>query len=113
MPTQYEMQRNQMAARMGGAPMGSPGASPVMPPTQGRPRQAPVGAPQNSRLEPLLQQVMQILVDGNPTDLEEFGKFMAELQTLVQEHQGQGAPQGQPPMAGGMPGASAPPQMAR
>ena len=107
MPTPFEMQRQQMGQRMMGSSPGAPGAPSGTPPPQGGPGQAPGGS---SRLEPLLQQVMQILVEGNPADLEAFGKFMGELNQLVQDHQGQGAPQGQPPMVGGMPGGM-PPQM--
>lgn len=101
MPTPFEQQRMQMGQRMG-APMPSGmGAGGQTPPPGPGPQQSPGGAPASSRLEPLLQQVMQILVEGNPADLEAFGKFMAQLQQLVGDHQGQGIPQGQPPMAGG------------
>jgi hypothetical protein len=55
---------------------------------------------------------MQILVEGNPSDLEAFGKFMGQLQQLMQDHQGQGTPQGGAPM-GGAPMGGAPPQMQR
>jgi hypothetical protein len=112
MPTPYEMQRQQMASRMGAPSPGGPGVASGTPPPQGSPGQAPGGAPSSSRLEPLLQQVMQILVEGNPSDLEAFGKFMGQLQQLMQDHQGQGTPQGGAPM-GGAPMGGAPPQMQR
>ena len=108
MPTPFEQQRTQMASRM--APSGGMGVGGQTPPPGSNPQQPPGGA--SSRLEPLLQQVMQILVEGNPADLEAFGKFMTELQTLVQDHQGQGMQQGQPPMAGGM-SQGIPPQVGR
>lgn len=112
MPTPFDAQRQQMISRMGAAP-GGMGAGNRMPPPGSGPQNPTGGAPQNSRLEPLLQQVMQILVEGNPADLEAFGKFMGELQQLVQDHQGQGMPQGGAPMGGApMPGGM-PPQMPR
>ena len=102
MPTPFDAQRQQMGQRMMGSPPGGMGAGAGMPPPQAGPQQPPGGG--SSRLEPLLQQVMQILVEGNPADIEAFGKFMGELNQLVESHnQGQGAPQGQPPMGGGMP----------
>ena len=110
MPTPYEMQRAQMANRMG-APSGGMGAGGQTPPPGPGPQNPNGGAPANSRLEPLLQQVLQILVEGNPADLEAFGKFMAQLQQLMQDHQGQGVSQG-PPSAGGQP-MGAPPTMQR
>jgi hypothetical protein len=116
MPTPYEMQRQQMASRMGAPSPGGPGVASGTPPPQGSPGQSPGGAPVSSRLEPLLQQVLQILVEGNPADLEAFGKFMGQLQQLMQDHgngqgAGQVAPQG-PPNAGGQP-MGVPPAMAR
>jgi hypothetical protein len=100
-----------MASRMGAAPTGMGGMNQTPPP--GSAPQQPVGnAPGSSRLEPLLQQVMQILVEGNPSDLEAFVKFMGQLQQLMQDHQGQGTPQGGAPM-GGAPMGGAPPQMQR
>lgn len=110
MPTPFDMQRQQMGQRMMSSPPGGMGAGAGMPPPQAGPQQPPGGG--SSRLEPLLQQVMQILVEGNPADVEAFGRFMGELNQLVQDHQGQGMPQGQPPMGGGMP-SGMPPQMQR
>jgi hypothetical protein len=109
MPTPFEQQRNQMASRM--APSGGMGASAGTPPPQSGPQQPPGGA--SSRLEPLLQQVLQILVEGNPADLEAFGKFMGQLQQLMQDHQGQGMPQGGAPMGGAAPQGGMPPQYGR
>lgn len=109
MPTPFEQQRQQMASRM--APSGGMGSSGPTPPPGQNPQQPPGGA--SSRLEPLLQQVLQILVEGNPADLEAFGKFMGELQQLMQDHQGQGAPQGAPPMGGGQMPGGMPPQIGR
>ena len=103
----YDPAKNEMARRMAmqsGAPPGglSPGqGSPPPPPGQGG--QFPQGAaPQaQSRLTPLLQQVMQILVEGRPEDLDAFGQFQAQLYELVQSHQSGLGQQGQPPMPGG------------
>jgi hypothetical protein len=112
MPTPFEQQRMQMGQRMGAPSPGGMGAGVGTPPPQAG-SQAPGGAPASSRLEPLLQQVMQILVEGNPADLEAFGKFMAQLQQLVGDHQGQGAPQGAPPIGGGQMPGGMPPQFGR
>jgi hypothetical protein len=113
MATPLDQQKAIMAQRMGqsagmGAPQGGLPTGGMSPPPASQGQQTPGGAPQSSRLEPLLQQVMQILVEGNPADLEAFGKFMAQLQQLVQEHgMGQGASQ-VTPMGGAMPGGMQP-----
>lgn len=114
----YDPQRNEMARRMG-----SQGAAPGgLSPTQGSPppppgvggQYPPGGAPQEmgaSRIEPMLQQVLQILVEGRPEDLEAFGKFQGQLAELVQSHQqGQGQPQ-QTPVGAGTPGMPPTPQL--
>ena len=107
----YDAARNEMARRMGSGQGAAPGGlSPAMgspPPPPGAGGQYPSGgAPQmaQSQLEPLLQQVLQILVEGRPEDLDAFGKFQGQLAELVQSHQqGQGMPQ-QTPAGAGTPG---------
>jgi hypothetical protein len=111
--SQFDQQRSVMAQRMSGATPGGLSQPMNTPPPSSAPQQTPGGAPVSSRLEPLLQQVMQILVEGNPADLEAFGKFMAQLQQLVGDHQGQGAPQGAPPIGGGQMPGGMPPQFGR
>jgi hypothetical protein len=56
---------------------------------------------------------MDILVEGNPADLEAFGKFMGQIQQLAQDHQGQGMPQGGAPMGGAAPQGGMPSQYGR
>ena len=92
MPSPIEMQQMQMAQRMGANPGASVGG---MQPMQGAPppsamgQQPPSGAP--SQIQPLLDQVLDILVQGNPADLQALGQFFAKIQQLVQEHEvGQG-----------------------
>lgn len=112
--TPLDQQRAIMAQRMAqrttpqGAPPGGLSGGLGSPPPPNGSQQPLGGAPQTSRLEPLLQQVMQILVEGNPADLEAFGKFMAQLQQLAQEHNmGQGTPQAAP-TAGAQPSGTPP-----
>lgn len=105
----YDAAKNEMARRMAMQPGATPGGlTPGMgspPPPPGQTGQLPQGgAPQPSRLQPLLQQVMQILVEGRPEDLAAFGEFQAQLVDMVQSHQAGLGQQGQPPMpSGGMP----------
>jgi len=102
----YDSARNEMARRMGSRPGASPGGlSPSMgspPPPPGVGGQLPPGAApqQPSQLEPLLQQVLQILVQGRPEDLEAFGRFQGQLVELVKSHQ---MGQQTPPQGGGNP----------
>jgi len=110
MPGMLDQQKAIMAQRMGGSPGAMGGSTATPPPQFGTPQQGSGGAP-SSRLAPLLQQVLQILVEGNPADLQEFGKFMAQLQNLVQAHeQGQGGPPQGQPMGGAPPQQAMPPQ---
>jgi len=101
----YDPAKNEMARRMSMQPGATPGGlSPGMgspPPPPGQGGQLPQGAAPPSRLTPLLQQVMQILVEGQQEDLMAFGEFQAQLAELVQSHQAGLGPQGQPPMPGG------------
>lgn len=102
----YDPAKNEMARRMASQPGAPPGGlSPGMgspPPPPGQGGQLPQGvAPQPSRLTPLLQQVLQILVEGQQEDLIAFGEFQAQLAELVQSHQAGLGQQGQPPMPGG------------
>ena len=110
----YDSARNEMARRMAAQPGASPGGltpgtgSPPPPPGMGG--QLPPGAAPSaqSQLEPLLQQVLQLLVQGRPEDLEAFGRFQAQLVELVQSHQ---MGQQTPPAAGGMPPQGGTPAM--
>lgn len=106
-------QRGIMEQRMAG-PTGAPagGAGPgggMMPPPAAMGGQPPAGAPQTGGPTPgfpeALQQVEQGLMGGNPADLQMFGEFIGRLQQLTQDHQGQGAMQSQPPVAGAGPPA--------
>jgi hypothetical protein len=108
----YDSAKNEMARRMSGMPGATPGG--LQPPTGNNPpppvgggQYPPGGAPQmgQSQVEPLLQQVLSILVQGNPADLEAFGRFQAQCVELFKSHQeGQGA--AQPPMGGMPPGGT-------
>ena len=117
----YDPQRNEMARRMGSGGQGAApgGLSPAMGSPPPRPgvggQHPPGGAPQQmagpSRLEPMLQQVLQILVEGRPEDLDAFGKFQGQLAELVLSHQqGQGMPQ-QTQAGAGTPGMPPTPQL--
>jgi len=82
----------------GAAPGGMQPSAGSPPPPMGM-QQPPGVAPQasgQSQLAPLLEQVMQVLVQGNPADLEVFGQFMARIKDMVQQHQGQGTMQSAP-----------------
>ena len=111
MPLQDETMRmaSGMANRAGGASPG--GLQPPMgmppPPATG---QLPLGGTpqqsQGSQVAPLLEQVKQIVVQGNEADLAALGEFMQWLNQLVQEHDtglaggmGTPAPGTTPPMA--------------
>lgn len=100
MPGPLDMQRNQMMQDMTAAPgglqtqMGSP------PPQMGG--QQPPGAQSmgggTSQVKPLLDQALQIIVQGNPADLQALGEFMTRIQQLVERHNamGQGTAQSAP-----------------
>lgn len=116
----YDPARNEMARRMAARPGASPGGlapglgSPPPPPGAGG--QLPPGmAPQGqSQLRPLLQQVLQILVQGRPEDLQAFGEFQGQLVELVKSHQmGEQTPQGgaMPPQGGMVSGGTPAPPM--
>ena len=98
----YDAARNEMARRMSAQQGATPGGltpnSGSPPPPPGMGGQLPPGAAPQSQLEPLLQQVMQILVQGRPEDLDAFGRFQAQLVDMVQSHQ---MGQQTPPMGGG------------
>lgn len=110
----YDAAKNEMARRMGSQGAAPGGLSPAMgspPPPPGVGGQYPQGGAPGmgaSRLEPLLQQVLSILVEGRPEDLEAFGRFQGQLVDLVQSHQqGQGMPQ-QTPVGAGTPAVPTP-----
>jgi len=99
-----------MAQRPGAQPGGlqTPMGSPPPPPMGG---QYPPGAapPQGGTpmfQVPELQTLAAKLVAGDPTVLNELGRFMMWMQELVQGH---GQAQGTPPMGGGTPPMGQPP----
>lgn len=109
MPSPIEMQQMQMAQRMGnGATVGGMQPMQGSPPPPAMGQQPPTGAPTQSQVQPLLDQVLDIIVMGNPADLQALGEFFAKVQQLVQEHEmGQGMGTNAPAM--GTPPAQATP----
>lgn len=104
MPGPLDMQRNQMAQNMAGAPASGglqPQMGPPVPPPQMGGQQPPgaqsMGGGQ-SQVKPLLDQALQIIVQGNPADLQALGEFMAQIQSMVERHNamGQGTAQSAP-----------------
>lgn len=118
MPGPFDQQKAIMAQRMAGstgAPpsgLGTPGGSP--PPQMGG--QQPLGAAppqagapgmnqQPSEVKPLLDQAFQVLLRGNPADVEAVGEFLAKIKNLYEKHN---AGQGQMQMGAAPPAMSTP-----
>ena len=113
----FDQQRAIMAQRMGastGAPPGglnpSQGAPPppvgAQQPLGGAPSEMGMGmGPQPSEAKPLLDQVFQIVIRGNPADMEAVGEFIARLKSMSDKHN---MGQGQMQMGAGPPAMSTP-----
>jgi len=104
MPNLEEM-KGQMAQRMN--PNAAGGGLPAGAPSSAQGGQYPPGAASGQPtpgFPDLIEQVMNILLQGNPADAKIFGAMVAELQQMVEEHQARAAqgppaqPQPQPQM---------------
>lgn len=79
-----------MAQRLGGGAPGGLQPSQGMPPPPMRGQQ-PTGAAPQSQIAPMLEQVKEIVLQGNPADLAAVGEFVSWIVALDQAHAGQGA----------------------
>ena len=98
------------AAAMGGSGRPPSGAGPAgLTRGQGSPPPAALGGQQPAGAVPqsqptqgfpeLASQMLQILVQGNEADLQIFGQMIAQLQSLVEDRSGAGAPPSAAPSA--------------
>ena len=68
---------------------------------------APQGQP-TPGFEQMASQMLQTLVQGNEADLQIFGQMIGQLQSMMEDRQGQGPQQAAPPMGAAPPGPTIP-----
>lgn len=106
------LMQERQAAAMGaspGVPLGGGGPAGLTqgqgsPPPTALGGQQPAGAAPQGQPTPgfpeMASQMLQTLMQGNEADLQIFGQMIGQLQSLVEDRQGQGAPA---PVAGAAP----------